>query len=299
MKTQRNIFIAFLLNLLFSAFEVVGGLLTGSVAIVSDAVHDLGDAAGIGISWLLEKKSKKQSDENYTYGYARYSVAGSLITNLILLAGSLAVIANAVGRLITPMPIRYNGMIVFAVVGVCVNFCAAYFTREGDSLNQKAVNLHMIEDVLGWAVVLVGAVVMKFTHLLWLDPLMSMGVSLFILVNALGNLKEVGVVFLERAPRHVEVAEIKKHISQIHGVEDVHHIHLWSMDGMSHCATMHLVTNADPARIKAAVRQELREHGIGHVTIELETSDEDCPQRHCQVEHQAHTGHCHHHHTHH
>ena len=144
MKTERNILIAFILNFAFSIFEFVGGFFTGSVAIVSDAVHDIGDAASIGISYFLEKKSKKKPDEHYTYGYARYSVIGSVITTLILLVGSVLVVYNAILRIIDPTPINYNGMIIFAVIGAAVNFMAAFFTREGDSLNQKAVNLHML-----------------------------------------------------------------------------------------------------------------------------------------------------------
>ena len=100
MKTERNILIAFLLNLFFSIFEFVGGIFTGSVAIVSDAVHDIGDAASIGIAYFLEKKSKKQPDSNYTYGYTRYSVIGSVITTLILLVGSVGVIYNAINVII-------------------------------------------------------------------------------------------------------------------------------------------------------------------------------------------------------
>ena len=201
MKTTRNILIAFILNFAFSVFEFVGGLFTGSVAIVSDAVHDIGDAASIGISYFLERKSKKQPDETYTYGYARFSVIGSVITTLILLFGSCVVIYNAIQRILTPTPIHYNGMIVFAIVGVVVNLAAALFTREGHSLNQKAVNLHMLEDVLGWIVVLVGAIVMRFTDFALIDPLMSIGVAVFILINAVGNLKEVLDLFLEKQSR--------------------------------------------------------------------------------------------------
>ena len=130
MKTEKNILIAFLLNLLFSVFEFAGGIFTGSVAIVSDAVHDIGDAASIGISYFLEKKSKKQPDETYTYGYGRLSVIGSVITTLILLVGSCFVVYNAVCRIIKPTAINYNGMILFAVVGVAVNFCAAFFIHK-------------------------------------------------------------------------------------------------------------------------------------------------------------------------
>lgn len=298
MKTEKNILAAFFLNLAFAVFEFFGGIFTGSVAIVSDAVHDIGDAASIGISYFLEKKSKKQPDEVFTYGYARYSVIGSVITTLILLFGSVMVIYNAVNRIIHPVQIHYDGMIVFAVVGVCVNFAAALFTREGDSLNQKAVNLHMLEDVLGWAVVLVGAVVMRFTDFALIDPLMSMGVAVFILVNAIRNLKEAVDLFLEKAPHDIDVAEIREHLSEIDGVLDVHHIHLWSMDGQSNYATMHIVTDGDHHHIKDAVRAELREHGISHVTLELEAAGEHCHEQHCHVEAKSASGHHHHHHHH-
>lgn len=296
MKTQRNILIAFILNLSFAIFEFFGGIFTGSVAIISDAIHDVGDAASIGLSYFLEKKSRKQPDSIYTYGYGRYSVLGGLITTVILLFGSVAVIYNAIHRIINPTQINYNGMILFAVVGVCVNFCAALFTKDGHSLNQKAVNLHMLEDVLGWVVVLIGAIVMRFTDFVLIDPLMSIGVALFILINAIRNLKEVADLFLERTPQQLDAAQIKEHLEAIDGVLDVHHIHLWSMDGQSHYATLHAVTDSDPFKIKHAIREELAEHGIGHVTIELEGSLEHCHEIHCHVKTSAHSGHHHHHH---
>lgn len=299
MKSEKNILIAFLLNLVFSVFELVGGVFTGSVAIVSDAVHDFGDAAGIGISYFLEKKSKKQPDEKYTYGYARYSVIGSVITTFILLFGSVTVIYNAINRLINPAEINYNGMIVFAIVGVAVNFFAAYFTREGDSLNQKAVNLHMLEDVLGWAVVLVGAIIMRFTDFVFIDPLMSVGVSVFILINAVRNLKEAIDLFLEKAPHGTDVKDIEHHISEIEGVTGVHHVHIWSMDGVNNYATMHIVTNSDGHVIKDKIREELRELGIGHATLELESEEEHCHEQNCSVDFGSSKGHHHHHHHHH
>ena len=144
MKSDKNILMAFILNFMFSVLEFVGGTITNSVAIISDSIHDLGDSLSIGIAYFLEQKSKQQPDNKFTYGYKRYSVIGSLITTLILLVGSVLVVYNAINRIITPKEINYNGMIIFAVIGVCVNFGAAFFTREGDSLNQKAVNLHML-----------------------------------------------------------------------------------------------------------------------------------------------------------
>ena len=301
MKSDRKILGAFLLNVGFSVFEFIGGAITGSVAILSDAIHDVGDAASIGAAYFLERKSKKQPDETYTYGYARFSVVGSAITTLILLLGSLLVIYHAVLRIFNPVPIHYDGMILMAVFGVVVNLGAALLTRDGDSLNQKAVNLHMLEDVLGWVVVLLGAVLMRFTDISVIDPVMSIGVAVFILVHALGNLRQILQLILVKIPEEISMGEIREHILGIDGVTDVHHIHIWSMDGDQHYATMHLVTDADPAQIKHQVREELREHGIGHATLELETPGEHCEVFQCHVEtaeHGHHHGHHHHHHHH-
>ncbi len=300
MKTERNILIAFILNLSFSIFEIIGGFFTGSVAIISDAVHDMGDAASIGISCFLEKKSKKQPDNTYTYGYARFSVIGSVITTLILLFGSVMVIYNAVLRIFNPVEINYNGMIVFAIVGALVNFIAAYFTKDGDSLNQKAVNLHMLEDVLGWVVVLIGAVVMRFTDISIIDPIMSIAVAVFILINAVKNLKEVLDLFLEKIPNNISIEEIKEHITEIDGVLGVHHIHIWSMDGHNNYATMHIVASENSHTIKDKIREELKEHGIGHATLEIENPNDHCHEEHCHIDHtHSHSHHHHHHHHHH
>ncbi len=295
MKTERNIGIAFVLNLAFAVLETVGGLVTGSVAIISDAIHDLGDALSIGVSYILERKSRAKPDAVYTYGYARYSVIGSAFTTLILILGSAAVIYGAVCRLIAPSPIDYNGMILFAVVGVTVNLSAAFVTRGGESLNQKAVNLHMLEDVLGWVAVLVGAAVMRFTDWAVLDPLLSIAVAIFILTHAVHNAKETIDVLLEKIPTDLSLPRLREHLCELEGVTDVHHIHVWSMDKHCHIATLHVVSNDEPAAIKARIREELREHGIGHATVEVESVGEACEAKQCDTSYTV-VSHHHHHH---
>ena len=295
MKTEKNILTAFILNLAFSIFEFLGGIFTGSIAIISDSIHDIGDASSIGISYFLERKSKKQPDDKYTYGYTRYSAIGGFITTLILLIGSILVIYNAIKRIVFPTVINYSGMIIFAILGVIINSLAAFFTRVGDSLNQKAVNLHMLEDVLGWIVVLIGAVVMKFTDFTIIDPLMSIGVALFILITSVKNLCEIFALFLEKVPDGISVQEIKEHLTKIKCVLDVHHIHIWSMDGQHNYATLHIVTDTSNYDIKEKIREELREHGIFHSTLEFEKSDENCSEKECHIEHIS-THHHHHHH---
>ena len=295
MKTEKNIFVAFILNLSFAIFEFFGGIFTNSVAILSDSIHDLGDALSIGISYFLEKKSKKKADNKYTYGYVRYSVLGGVITTTILLVGSILVIIGAIKRLFNPVDVNYSGMIIFAVIGVVLNFIAAYVTRDGDSINQKSVNLHMLEDVLGWIVVLIGAIIMNFTDIKILDSIMSIGVAIFILIHSLENLKDVVDLFLEKTPKDVDIEELRSHLLNIKDVIDIHHIHVWSIDGFNNYATMHIVSKAkDISSVKKKIREELSEHNICHAI--LETEDEACDDVECHVELGNHPHHHHHHH---
>ncbi len=296
MKKEKKMLVAFLLNLIFSVFEFVGGLFTGSIAISSDALHDLSDAISIGLSIGLERLSRKGPDKTHTYGYYRYSVLGGTIQSVILLCGAVFVAYNAVLRLFDPQPVDYTGMIVVAVIGFVVNFAAAWVTSGGDSINQKAINLHMLEDVLGWVVVLVGAVVMHFTDWWFIDPILSLVLSVFIGVNAWKNLNRVLEVFLEKTPAGVDPEEITQHLTHIPGVESIHHLHIRSMDGYRNSATLHAVVNGEFSAVKQAIKEELSEYGISHATVELERPGEQCDDIYCQPE--AHSHHHHHHHHH-
>ena len=284
MKTERNILVAFILNISFSIFELIGGLFTNSVSIMSDAVHDLADAISIGMSLILEKISKKKPNEEYTYGYIRYSVFGALITTTILTVGSILVIIGGVNRIINPRIINYDGMIIFAIFGVVINFMAAYFTKEGDSVNQKAVNLHMLEDVLGWVVVLIGSILMKFTDISIIDSIMSICIAIFILINAFKNLKKILDLFLEKTPKNISIKNLKNDLLKIKDVVDVHHVHVWSMDGISNYATMHVVTRSDNQKmLKNKIKKDLKKIGIIHTTVEIECMEEKCNEKNCNV----------------
>ncbi len=281
MKVSRNILIAFVLNLTFSVLEFFGGLFTNSVAILSDAVHDLGDALSIGLSYFLELKSKKGVDKQHTYGYLRYSVLGSVITTTILTVGSVLVITGAIQRIIHPEPVDYSGMIILGIFGVVLNSIAAFATHEKGSLNQRAINLHMLEDVLGWVVVLIGAIIMNFTDISILDPLMSIGVALFILYNALKNLHSILNIFLEKTPDGIDLNNIKQQLLNISGVLDVHHIHVRSIDGFNNYATLHVVVSKYSPALKTKIKHQLETLNINHSTIELELKGETCDEQNC------------------
>ncbi|MBE6806111.1 MAG: cation transporter [Ruminococcaceae bacterium] len=299
MKSDLKILVAFLMNFLFSIAEFIGGFFTHSVAISSDALHDLGDSLSIGISYILEKISKRPANSKYTYGFIRFSVLGSLVQTAVLFSGSVIVIYSSILRIINPVEIDYTGMIVMAVFGVVINFAAMLFTHGGKSLNQKAVSLHMLEDVLGWIVVLIGAVIMKFTDISYIDPILSIGVALFSLSHAIHIFIDAMNILLMKAPDDINSDEVIEHLKEIDGVEDVHHLHIWTFDGFAHNVTVHIVTDGDLAAIKHAVRQELAEHGITHSTIEIERSDEHCDSHDCHPDTPHHDAHHHHHHHYH
>ncbi len=296
MNTKRNILIAFLLNLIFSVFEFFGGIISGSSAILSDAVHDLGDALSIGVSFFLERKSKREADEKYTFGYTRYSILGSIITTLVLLIGSCLVVYGAVRRLIDPSDINYNEMILFAVIGVVVNLSAALITRKGESLNQRAVNLHMLEDVLGWFVVLAAAIIMRFTDITYLDPLTSIAISLFIIYHALLNLKSSFEILLGKCPRSINSQNVKSELQKLDGVNEIKLLQIWSLDENNVCAILKLTYDHANSRLKDEIRNILIGSGVTQPTIELLDENEDGSVYHFKTERNELHHHHHHHH---
>lgn len=298
MKSDKKILTAFMLNFVFSIFEFIGGTITGSIAIISDSVHDFGDSITLFISYFLEKISRKAPDEKYTYGYKRFSVLGGFITSLILVLSSFLVIYNSVKRLINPIEINYNGMIIFAIFGTLVNLLAGIFTMGSSSLNLKSVNLHLLEDIFGWITVLIGAVIIKFTGFVFLDPIISIILSLFILIATFKILKSIFAVFLGKVPESIDINKIKEHILTIEGINDVHHFHITSLDGFNNIATMHIVAEGDFATIKKMIKEELAEHGINHSTLEFEKSCEECSEKNCNIK-DLELGDNHHHHHHH
>ena len=300
MKSEKNIFIAFILNLLFAIIELVGGFFTNSISIISDSVHDFGDALSIGMAYFLEKKSSKQPDKRYTYGYLRYSLLSALLTSVILLVGGIFVLVGAIPRLINPTPVNHTGMIILGIIGVCVNLFAAARTSHSHNLNEKAINLHLIEDVLGWVAVLAGSVVIKFTGLYIIDPILSICITAYILYHVYRNIKEVFGVLLEKAPTDVDVDKLKEELNSLDEVKDVHHMHIWTMDNIHHYITLHAVVEkkVDLEHVKHEIREVLEKHNLTHSTIEIEYNK--CENGECEIkESGCEHKHSHHHHHHH
>jgi cobalt-zinc-cadmium efflux system protein len=270
-----NIRAAFFLNLGFTLFEIVGGIYTNSLAILSDALHDLGDSFSLGMSWFLEKHSHKASDGKYSYGYRRFSLLAALINTVILITGSLFILSEAIPRLLDPQPSNAGGMALLAVIGIAVNGLAALRVRGGQSLNAQLVAWHLLEDVLGWIAVLIVSISLAFTDLYILDPLLSILISLYVLYNVLRSLRKTIALFLQAVPEAINLPEVEHTLLAIPQVQSVHHTHIWSLDGEHHVLTTHLVvdpdaTKEDLIRIKQAAAGIAAGMSLAHATIELE-----------------------------
>lgn len=275
---------AFFLNLSFTLFEIVGGLMTNSVALISDAIHDLGDSLSLGVSWYLEHVSKKKPNDTFTYGYGRFSVLGAFITSVFLLIGIIFVLLEALPRLLAPEPINAPVVLVFAMFGVLVNGYAAYTTSKGISINERVISLHLLEDVLGWAILLIAATVMTFIEIPILDPILSILYSLFILYHVIKNLREIGLVFLEGFNQMSESKLLSK-LKLDPKVLDIHHIHYWTLDGHTNYISLHVLLSLETSpsehdEIVQDLKHQLNHLEFHHATIETEyqkCSGENCP----------------------
>lgn len=271
---------AFFLNFGFTIIEFIGGWLTNSTAIMADAVHDLGDTLSIGSAWLLNKLGTKSATKEFTYGYRRLSLLGALINGIVLIVGSAWILYEAVPRLSNPEMPETEGMIVLAILGVLVNGFAAYKLHGGKSLNEKVLNWHLLEDVLGWVAVLIVAIVMQFKDWPVLDPVLSIGFTLFILFNVIRNLVSTVKLFFQASPDNDLLQNVTDKLLELDAVNDLHHLHIWSLDGEHHVATVHIVSQfeskAQYLELKESVSNALQEFELSHTTIEIELTSEEC-----------------------
>jgi cobalt-zinc-cadmium efflux system protein len=270
-----NLRVAFFLNFGFTIIEIVGGILTGSLAILSDALHDLGDTLSLGLAWYFQKLSQKETDQKFTYGYGRFSLLGAVINALVLFAGSVFLLTQAIPRLWNPTNPDTEGMMALAVLGIIVNGAAVLKLRKGSSMNERVVSLHLLEDVLGWVAVLIGSILIHFFDWRIIDPLLSVLIAVFILFNIYRNLKQSFKIILQGTPKDIDPDQVKAIIQAVDGVDYVHDMHLWSLDGEFNIMTVHIllkprVSLEATQGIKEAIRERMVGFDIPHITIEFD-----------------------------
>ena len=279
--SSNNIKVAFFLNFAFTILEIIGGLYVNSIAIISDAIHDLGDTISLGTSWYLEEKSYKKSNKKFSFGYKRFSLLGALINSVILIIGSLYVITEAVGRILEPEHTDAKGMIFFAVIGVLVNGYAAWKLSSGKTMNEKVASWHLVEDVLGWVAVLVVGIILNFKDIHYLDPALSLLITIYILWNVFIRLKQTLFIFLQGVPEDLDINEIESKILNIDFVNSIHHMHIWSLEGEHNVFTAHIKIDDNSnlnnfKKVKFDVKDILKEYKFEHYTVEVEFNDENC-----------------------
>ena len=281
-SSGKNIAFAFILNFSFAIIELTGGILTNSVAILSDALHDFGDSLSLGVAYYLQKISGKKGDNRYSYGYKRFSLLGSVFISLVLAISSVFIIREGILRIINPQEANAQGMLLLSILGIIVNGAAVLKMKNAKNHNEKAVFLHMMEDVLGWIAVLIASIVMIFIDIPVLDPILSISITLWVLYNVYKNLKDTVSIMLQEIPKEIDIEKIKEDILKIDEIESIHDLHLWSMDGENHILTVHIVYSdgykyKPESCVKKRVRDSVLKFGIDHVTIETE-SNEECSE---------------------
>jgi cobalt-zinc-cadmium efflux system protein len=288
---KSGLSLAFWLNLFFSIIEVVGGLLTHSTAIIADAFHDFMDAMAIGMAVFLEKVSGRKRTAQFSYGYRRFSLLAALGMSVFLLAGVVLMVVSAINSFSAPKEVNSIGMLWLAVLGVAVNGLAFVRIKKGSghshhghghthNHNSRAIMLHLLEDVLGWIAVLVGAVVIYFTNWFWIDGVLTLLIAAFVGFNATKNLVSTLKILLQSVPENVDVASLTHELKQLQGIKDIHDVHVWSLDGNYNVGSLHAVVNTAAEQydnnIYSAIVKLMKKHHIQHPTVQLEMDGQGC-----------------------
>jgi cobalt-zinc-cadmium efflux system protein len=278
-SVSNNLGISFVINTIFLAIEIIGGIYTNSQAILSDALHDFGDSLSIGLSYYFEKKSNSQSNEKYNYGLKRLSLMASLISAGVLMLGSVLIIWNSVPRLFNPEPVKFGTVVILACLGVALNGFVFLKTRGGHNHNEKMVSLHFLEDTLGWVGVLIAGVINLYYNLPILDPIISIAVAVFTFYRVIINLKSTLNIFMQATPDNLERNKVVDIFKSNSNVIDFHDLNIWSLDGSDHILSVHLVVKDLAIDVKHNIKHSLEDIGIIHSTLELELIDDNCHKK--------------------
>ena len=284
----KNIKLPFFLNLSFTFIEIIGGFLTNSMAILSDALHDLGDSISLAMSWYLENYSQKGADKDFSYGYARFSLLGALINSIVLILGSVFILTKVIPRIFAPQAVNPQGMLYLSILGIIVNGIAVFKLRGGKSLNKDVVSWHLLEDVLGWVAVLIVSIVLIYKELPILDPLLSLFINLYILYNVTSKLKKVLNIFLQGVPAEIDIKKLQQKVVEQSQALAVHHTHVWTLEGDNNFLSTHVIipdtfSKTEIIKLKSKIKSLLAAEKIDHVTVEIEYENEQCENKNCDA----------------
>lgn len=286
--SERKVLWAMLLTGGFMAAEVVGGIVSGSLALLADAGHMLTDFASLALAWFAFRMARRPADPQRSYGYHRFQVVAAYTNGISLFAIVLWIVVEAVGRLFDPVPVLGTPMLVVAALGLLVNVVAFWILHRGGggNINVRGAAVHVLGDLLGSVGAIAAALVILWTGWTPIDPILSVAVALLILRSAWAVTKESGHILLEGSPSGIDAARVGAALREVMGVLDVHHVHAWSLTTERPLLTLHAVVEdgADQNRVLIDINRILEDRfGIGHATVQLERgaciqADQEHPQ---------------------
>ena len=276
------------LNALFVLIEAVYGFSIDSLSLLSDAGHNLADVGSLALSLLAFRLLKVKSNKKYTYGYRKTTILAALFNAMILLLSIGAIAYEAFTRLSHPPALPGKTIAIVAGISIVINFVTAILllkNKEHD-LNVKSAYMHMMADALVSAGIMVGGIVIYYTHLYWIDPVLSIIIVIVILIGTWGLLKESLKLSLDGVPKDIDIQDIKNKAEKIEGIRDLHHIHVWAMSTTENAMTAHLVIDKSKAPeqitvIKNNLKHTLQHMDIQHITLETEFANEPCKKPEC------------------
>ena len=272
-KAGDNLAFVFFMNLAFNIIVIVGGLATNSVAILADCIHDLSDTISIAFAWVLEKVSQKDSTDNYSYGYQRFSILGAVIISVFVIIMAFVILQEAIPRLFAPEGVDAAGMLLISIIGLVFKSLSVYRLHKGETFNEKAIFFHQLGDIFEWLAILILSVVLIFWDgAPYLDPFVSIGIALWLIFNLGRNLYKSLEVLLQKTPDYFDVNEFKNSILDIQGVNAIDDFHIWSLDGIDSVMTLKVDVDfgQDVSQIKKEIYDISNRYHVVDITIELE-----------------------------
>ncbi len=275
---QRNLLTATLLNFIITAVEIAGGLLSNSLALLSDALHNLSDAFAVLIAYIAGRFSNKQPDQRMTFGFKRMEILAALLNAVILIVVTIYLFYEAFRRLREPAPVSGSVMFIVAVIGLIANVVAVLLLRKdaGKNINIRATYLHLVGDSLSSVAVIVGSVLIYFFNLYWVDPLVTIVIGLYILKHAWMILRQALDILMQSSPRNIQVTDICYELELLPEVDNIHHIHLWNLTDQQihfegHVDLKENMTVEQTAYIRKKMEEILwNKFKISHLTVQFE-----------------------------
>lgn len=272
-RSTRNISIALFTNISFAVIELIGGYWTHSTAIQADAIHDLGDSAALIGALLLQVLAAVPPRSGYHFGFRRLSLVSAFLTSIMLVVGSLFIVKQAIAGFYNPAPLKLDAMLFLAVLGVAANGYAAWQMSRGHTQNEKAMAWHMIEDLLGWAAILISSIVLRFWDAPWLDPTLAILIAIFVSFGAGRSLWNSVRLFLQAMPKDFDEQKLRRAVLEVNGVKAIESLQIWSLDGESHVCAMLVRLDTGSTfdgwqNIRSKIAHVLAQFGKFELTIE-------------------------------